>query len=502
MRGRVGEWPTPVKAACAGRSVAGRARFAFPHYTLQTAMAERGALHDMPRPRSRRGDEAREHALAWLDRRVNFERLPPPGAAELGLARMRRLLAAVGGPHRGLPVVHVAGTKGKGSTVAALAAILEEAGHRVGRYLSPHVHAIEERIAIDGRPIAAGDLAAALEAVIPVVERLDAVAARRGGRGPTWFEVLTAAAFVHFARARVDVAVLETGLGGRLDATNVVRPLVSVITSISLDHMAVLGPTIARIAAEKAGIIKRGRPVVSGAMHPSARRVIAATAARRRATLLQLGRDFTATPLPAPPGAGPLAGAGLELRTGPAAAPVRYRLAMPGGHQAENAALAVMAARRLARQGIAVPEAAIVRGLARARLPARIEVVGRRPLVVVDAAHNVASMKTLVETLRPAVASHRPRVLLFAASGDKQIEEMLALAAGMFDRVVVTRYATNPRAATIDRLVAACRQAGLPRPSVATAPPQALALARSLAGADGLVCVAGSFFLAAEIGRG
>jgi dihydrofolate synthase/folylpolyglutamate synthase len=465
-------------------------------------MAERGALHDMPRPRSRRGDEAREHALAWLDRRVNFERLPPPGAAELGLARMRRLLAAVGGPHRGLPVVHVAGTKGKGSTVAALAAILEEAGHRVGRYLSPHVHAIEERIAIDGRPIAAGDLAAALEAVIPVVERLDAVAARRGGRGPTWFEVLTAAAFVHFARARVDVAVLETGLGGRLDATNVVRPLVSVITSISLDHMAVLGPTIARIAAEKAGIIKRGRPVVSGAMHPSARRVIAATAARRRATLLQLGRDFTATPLPAPPGAGPLAGAGLELRTGPAAAPVRYRLAMPGGHQAENAALAVMAARRLARQGIAVPEAAIVRGLARARLPARIEVVGRRPLVVVDAAHNVASMKTLVETLRPAVASHRPRVLLFAASGDKQIEEMLALAAGMFDRVVVTRYATNPRAASIDRLVAACRQAGLPRPSVATAPPQALALARSLAGADGLVCVAGSFFLAAEIGRG
>jgi dihydrofolate synthase/folylpolyglutamate synthase len=465
-------------------------------------MAERGALHDMPRPRSRRGDEAREHALAWLDRRVNFERLPPPGAAELGLARMRRLLAAVGGPHRGLPVVHVAGTKGKGSTVAALAAILEEAGHRVGRYLSPHVHAIEERIAIDGRPIAAGDLAAALEAVIPVVERLDAVAARRGGRGPTWFEVLTAAAFVHFARARVDVAVLETGLGGRLDATNVVRPLVSVITSISLDHMAVLGPTIARIAAEKAGIIKRGRPVVSGAMHPSARRVIAATAARRRATLLQLGRDFTATPLPAPPGAGPLAGAGLELRTGPAAAPVRYRLAMPGGHQAENAALAVMAARRLARQGIAVPEAAIVRGLARARLPARIEVVGRRPLVVVDAAHNVASMKTLVETLRPAVASHRPRVLLFAASGDKQIEEMLALAAGMFDRVVVTRFATNPRAASIDRLVAACRQAGLPRPSVATAPPQALALARSLAGADGLVCVAGSFFLAAEIGRG
>lgn len=455
----------------------------------------------MPRPRRSRGDDARTRVLAWLDRRINFERVPP-GATGLGLARMRRLLAAVGSPHRDLPVVHVAGTKGKGSTVAAIAAILEESGRRVGRYLSPHVHAIEERIAVDGRPIDSAELVTVLEAVRPAVELLDAAAGRRGGRGPTWFEVLTAAAFVHFARAEVDIAVLETGLGGRLDATNVVRPLVSVITSISLDHMAVLGPTIARIAAEKAGIIKRGRPVVSAVLHPAARRVVAATAARRRATLLQLGRDFTATPLPAEAGAGPLAAGGLELR-GPAdAPPVRYRLGMTGRHQAENAALAVMAVRRLRRQGIDVPEEAIARGLARARLPARIEVVSRRPLVVVDAAHNVASMETLVATLQPALAAHRPRVLLFAASGDKQIEEMLAVVRGAFDRVVVTRYATNPRAATVERLVAACRAAGLPAPRIAPAPPQALAVARSEAGAGGLVCVAGSFFLAAEVGGG
>ncbi len=456
----------------------------------------------MPRSRRRRGNDSREQVLAWLDRRINFERVPPPGAAGLGLARMRRLLAAIGAPHRDLPVVHVAGTKGKGSTVAAISAILEEAGYRVGRYLSPHVHAIEERIAVDGRPIASADLVAALAAVIPVVERLDAAAARRGGRGPTWFEVLTAAAFLHFARFRVDIVVLETGLGGRLDATNVVRPLVSVITSISLDHMAVLGPTIARIAAEKAGIIKRGRPVVSGAVHPAARRVIVATAARRRSTLLQLGRDFTATPLPPAAGSGLLAGGGLELRAGPAAAPVRYRLAMAGRHQAENAALAVMAVHRLVRQGIHVPEAAIGRGLARARLPARIEVIARRPLVVVDAAHNVASMETLMETLRPALAARSPRVLLFAASGDKQIEEMMAVARGAFDRVVVTRYATNPRAATVERLVAACRGAGLPEPRLAADPQRALHLARSLAGPGGLVCVAGSFFLAAEAGSG
>ena len=222
----------------------------------------------------------RAAAIAWLDRRINFERTPPGGtAAAFGLARMRRLLAAVGAPHERLPVVHVAGTKGKGSTVAMLASILEDAGHLVGRYMSPHVHALEERICVAGRPIAAADLVAAFDAVIPAVERLDAAAARRGGRGPTWFEVVTAVALVHFVRAGVEIAVLETGLGGRLDATNVSRPVVSVITSISLDHMAVLGPTIGRIAGEKSGIIKRGVPVVSGATHPAARRVVAATTA-------------------------------------------------------------------------------------------------------------------------------------------------------------------------------------------------------------------------------
>ncbi|MFM8986164.1 MAG: bifunctional folylpolyglutamate synthase/dihydrofolate synthase [Planctomycetia bacterium] len=226
----------------------------------------------------------REAVLAWLDRRINFERTPPGGtAAPFGLARVRRLMAAVGAPHERLPVVHVAGTKGKGSTVAMLAAILGEAGHRVGRYMSPHVHALEERICVDGRPISAADLVAACGVVMPAVERLDAAAARRGSRGPSWFEVVTAVALVHFVRAGVDVAVLETGLGGRLDATNVSRPLVTVITSISLDHMAVLGPTLGRIAREKAGIIKRGVPVVSAAQRPAARRRAAVAAITRRA---------------------------------------------------------------------------------------------------------------------------------------------------------------------------------------------------------------------------
>ena len=193
--------------------------------------------------------------LAWLAARQNHERTPPSGpqSSAYGLGRTRTLLEMVGSPHETLRVVHVAGTKGKGSTVAMIAAILGESGLRVGRYMSPHVHAIEERICVAGRPIAAVDLVAAFDAVIPAVERLDAAAARRGSRGPTWFEVVTAVALVHFVRADVDIAVLETGLGGRLDATNVSRPLVSVITSISLDHMALLGPTIGRIAGDAIG---------------------------------------------------------------------------------------------------------------------------------------------------------------------------------------------------------------------------------------------------------
>ena len=451
----------------------------------------------------RRSRKTRDDVVAWLDRRIDYERTPPargPTTA-FGLGRMRRLLVTVGRPQDRFPVVHVAGTKGKGSTVAMLSGILTAAGHRVGRYLSPHVHALEERICIDGRPIAAGDLVAAFEVVIPAVERLDAAARRHGRRGPTWFEAVTAAALVHFARRDVDVAVLETGLGGRLDATNCARPIVSVITSVSLDHMALLGRTVGKIAAEKAGIIKRGVPVVSGALHPAARRVIAATAARRRARLWQLGRDFTAAYEP-PSAADPLAGGRLVLRppgTAADAHPSRYRLAMAGRHQADNAALAVAAARAVDALGLPVSAPAIARGLAAVQLPARIERVATAPLVVVDAAHNVASMQSLVATLDPLLGGYRRRVLVFAASGDKQIEEMLASAGGRFDEVVVTRYVTNPRAAPVSRLVAACRAAGLPEPHVAAAPPEALARARSLAGRKGLVCVAGSFFLAAEV---
>lgn len=454
----------------------------------------------MAKPESERNRAAAaSEALAWLDARIDYERTPPnqPAAAAFGLDRMRRLLRALGNPQDRLPVVHVAGTKGKGSTVAMLAAILEEAGLRTGRYLSPHVHSVAERLCLDGVPISRSELAAALAVVRPAVEALDAAAARRGGRGPTWFEILTAAAFEHFTRARAEVAVLETGLGGRLDATNVSRPLVSVITSISFDHMGLLGRTIGRIAGEKAGIIKRGCPVVSGAVQPAARRVIAKTAQRRRARLVQLGRDFLAGYEPPARTAAPFT-PGRVLVSTPAGAAASYRLGMAGRHQADNAALAVMAARQLAARGVAVDDAAIARGLARARLPARLEVVGRRPLQVVDGAHNVASMEALAAACTE-LDQFTPRVLVFSASRDKQVEGMLAAVRGAFDAIVLTRYRINPRAVDIDRLREACRAAGLPRPQIVEPPSEALRVARRLAGSRGSVVVAGSFFLAGEI---
>ena len=462
-----------------------------------------GKLRAMGKPGSLRACVAGVHA--WLDARVDYERTPPvtpPGAA-FGLGRMRRLLAAIGNPHHALPVVHVAGTKGKGSTVAMLSAILEEAGLRTGRYVSPHVHGVEERISINGLAISPADLVAAADVVRPAVASLDEAAARAGAAGPTWFEIVTALGIVHFVRSQVDIAVLETGLGGRLDATNVSRPLVSVITSISFDHMGLLGRTIGRITAEKAGIIKRGCPVVSGVSQPVARRVVSETARRCRARLVQLDRDFTATYEPASVVAGPLTpgyvvvgGRGFSRIAGPA----RYRINMAGRHQADNAALAVVAAHELGSRGITIPNDAIARGLARAYLPARIEVVAKRPLVVVDGAHNVASMKSLLETVGPVLMLHRPRVLLFAASRDKQIEEMLAVASGGFDRVVLTRYTKNLRGAGLDRLKAACRLAKLPAPDIAESPVVGLRLARRIAGREGSVVVAGSFFLAAELG--
>ncbi len=210
-------------------------------------------------------------ADVFLESRIDHERSTPAPYSQRNfkLERMRELLAALGDPHLGLPAIHIAGTKGKGSTAAMIAAALEAAGYRVGLFTSPHLERVEERIAIDGQPLSAPDWERLIEEARPHVERMDARAECEGACGPTYFEIVTALAFRHFADLGADCAVLEVGLGGRLDSTNVCRPIVSLITSISFDHVQQLGGTLAAIAGEKAGIIKPGVPVISGVVAPN-----------------------------------------------------------------------------------------------------------------------------------------------------------------------------------------------------------------------------------------
>jgi dihydrofolate synthase/folylpolyglutamate synthase len=443
-------------------------------------------------------------ALAWLYGRINYERaIPAYRAQNFKLERMREVLAALGDPHVGLPVVHVAGTKGKGSTSSMLAAVLQAAGYRTGLYTSPHLERTEERLSIDGHACASGDFVQLLEDLRPAIERFDEQAERCTGAGaPTFFEVMTAAAFLHFARRKVDVVVLEVGLGGRLDSTNVVAPAVSVITSISFDHTKQLGNTLAAIAGEKAGIIKPGVPVVTGVRQDEPLAVIERVAAEMQAPLYRAGREFqhafafsdalTADKLPR---------GRMQYHGGVSLSDLE--LGLLGEHQAANAAVALAALERLREQGWRIGDAAIRHGLASVRCPARIEVLRTAPTVVVDTAHNVASIAALIKVLEAAhcVAQRR---LIFACSKDKDAEGMLRQLLPRFNSVVLTRFANNPRAIPPEELAAlagrVCEELAAPCECLlAPDPVAAWQLAQRQAGAEDLICITGSFFLAAEL---
>ena len=445
----------------------------------------------------------RIRALQWLEKRSNFEQLPADQDYKTAftLTRMRALLRTIGNPQNQFPSAHLAGTKGKGSTAAMLAAIVHAAGYRVGCYLSPHVNRIEERISVAGKQISSPDLLTAFRRVIPAVEKLDKIASRKKMTGPTWFEVLTAVAFAHFERAQVDLAVIETGLGGRLDATNLCNPVVSIITNISLDHTDVLGNTIRAIATEKAGIIRRGTPVVSTAMHPEALHVIIDKAQSQRTKLLLLKRDFEINLVKntKPSSSCQAALHPFEIQAPPGSQGTIYKTAMAGIHQAENAASAVMATKVLSEKGFKINKQAIATGLRKTRLPARIEWISDSPPIILDAAHNVASMESLVKTLSDQSSLPKKRVLVFAASADKQLGAMLRASKTFFSDIVLTRYATNPRAATITRLRKAAEEGGWREPHVAASPTEAVMVGKRLSGGKGLLCIAGSFFLATEV---
>jgi dihydrofolate synthase/folylpolyglutamate synthase len=386
------------------------------------------------------------------------------------LERVALALERLGNPQRRYLALHVAGTNGKGSVAAVLDAVLRAAGRRVGLYTSPHLVDLTERIQVDGVPVAR-------EAVVELADAVRAASASRG-IDLTFFECLTVMAFRHFARSGIEVAVVEVGLGGRLDATNVVDPLVSVVTTIGRDHMEWLGDTLASIAAEKGGIIKPGRPVVLGRIDGEAATVLRRLAREQGAPLFELGRDYRAD------GVGGLEfdGLGWSLRGLP--------LVLTGAHQRDNAATAV-AALAAARSVLPVDEAALRAGLAAVCWPGRLEVVGQTPLTIVDGAHNADGAAALAREL-PGLIGPRPLHLLFAVMGDKDWRPMVEHLAPLCRSVVVTEV-MRPRGAPAGEVAAAFSSqcAAAAEPDLM----QAWERVRAAAGSDGAVVAAGSLFL-------
>ena len=442
-------------------------------------------------------------ALGFLYGRIDYERTPPASAREFKLNVMRSLLERLGNPQDGQQIIHLAGTKGKGSTAAMIASVLRRSGRRTALYTSPHLVSIEERLAIDGQPCDPDEFVRLLEEVRGPVEELDREAAAAGlvGAGPTFFDIVTAVAFLHFARRRCDATVLKVGLGGRLDSTNVCRPLVSVFTTISLDHTQQLGDTLAAIAGEKAGIIKPGVPVVSGVIPSEPREVIHAAAARVGAPLFAIQDAFGYVETPRSPGQPAPTQLDFWQRTDAGVERLeQVAVGLRGSHQALNASLALAACGRLNAVGWNLDEATLRRGLAEAYCPARVEVVGERPTVILDAAHNVASIEALLAVLQRDFPD-QPRIGLFAVNRDKDVPGILERLLPAFSHVVITQFHNSPRGVPAPELAALARRLAPPTTQIhETADTTAgLRLARQLATPRHLICCTGSFFLAAEL---
>ena len=443
------------------------------------------------------------------------ELAPNAPRRKFDLAHMRVLATALGAPQTRFPSVLIAGTNGKGSTAATLAAILAAAGLRTALYTSPHLSRVTERIQTAGCVEDADGLREACSDGLTQIPEEDfarlyfqvdetarsLVAAGELPHSPSFFEVLTALAFLYFAEQRVQIAVLEVGLGGRLDATNIVDPVLSVITDIALDHQDYLGDTIAAIAREKAGILRQNGVLVTLSQHPEANQVIGEVAGELNvrgvnAAEFLPGRDFAAS-AGAEASSGPLRANRYDLILGGERLAVRSPLA--GEHQQRNIALAIAAAVELRNiKSYNITNAAIEAGIAATSWPARLEFLP--PNLLLDVAHNPAGAWTLRAAIA-ALPEAQPRTLLFSCLRDKDLREMAQILFPLFDSTggrpldhIVLAPIANARAASVDELLAAARSLDIPA-SAANSPAEALALARSLTPAGGLLLATGSIYL-------
>jgi dihydrofolate synthase/folylpolyglutamate synthase len=395
---------------------------------------------------------------------------------KLGLATIKKILSGLENPQRRYGCIHVAGTNGKGSVASSLASILYQAGYKTGLYTSPHLVRFNERIQVNNRPISNKNVLAACNAVRQV---------HHGKREPTFFEFATAMALYEFGRQQVDWAVIETGMGGRLDATNVIAPELSIITNISLEHRDYLGDTLSRIAAEKAGIIKRRKPVVTAIKQKSACEVVEQIAAQKNAPLYRLGRDFRVRRQQS----GTFSYYGLEhtwhdLQT-----------ALRGGHQADNAALVLAASELLNRRKVGLELDDIKKGLRTNRWPGRLETVSENPLIIMDGAHNQAAARNLARYLASNLAGSKI-TLVIGILDDKPYKAMLNSLLPLAGRVVLTRAkidrALDPR--RLQEVAADFNLENVIVPDVV----QAVKHAIDTSAPEEVICIAGSLYVVGE----
>jgi len=438
--------------------------------------------------RPKRAFRTYDRAMSYLYGKTDYEqqRHLRYNVDTFDLKRMEKLLSGVGNPHKKIDTVHIAGTKGKGSTATMLAKMLEANGYKVGLYTSPHVTDLHERIVVNSKKINKSQMQGLLNRLYAPVEKLS-----KNGRDPTFFEILTAIAFMHFADVGTDIAVIETGLGGRLDSTNVIKPKVIGITSLSIDHQHQLGDTIDKIAMEKAGVMKRGVPVVTVKQDPAALRVLRAQAATVNAPLSVTGEDidfshrFETSPEHGPHN--------RICLTTPTSKFEHLRVPLHGIHQAINCGLALAILDKLKAGGFAVDSDKAVKGLSNVTLAGRMEMICTDPRIMIDGAHNAASIKALIHATGQNIP-YDSMIVIFGCNRDKDIEGMLRQLQYGADKVIFTRSksakATNP-----DELAEMYGSISGKMCQTALNLGEALRLAQCAVGREDLICITGSFYL-------
>jgi dihydrofolate synthase/folylpolyglutamate synthase len=428
-----------------------------------------------------------DQAILYLFDRTDYEKEKHLryNVDTFNLRRMEKLLALLGNPHKKIDTVHIAGTKGKGSTATMLAKMLEANGYKVGLYTSPHVVELRERIAVNSQMISKMDMLALLNRIHKPVEQVAKT------DKPTFFEIMTALAFMHFADAKIDIAVIETGMGGRLDSTNVIKPKVVGITSLSIDHQRQLGETIDKIAMEKAGVFKPGIPIVTVQQDPVAMRVLKAQAAAVNAPFSVTGIDIDFSHrFETSPEHGAHNRVCLTTETSKFE---HLRVPLQGTHQAINCGLALALLDKLKANGYQIDNNKTVAGLSAVRLAGRMEMICDDPRIMIDAAHNAASIRALMHAIGQSIP-YDSMVVIFGCNEDKDIKGMLQELQYGADKVIFTR-SNSVRAMSPEELsemyVAISGKMCQSAPTIG----EALRLAKSAVSKEDLICITGSFYL-------